>query len=106
MNRFLLLGIVLFATIFVCYVSYTPASDYQLREAIKALTRSINTLNSRVDDLDSSITVLTIRIGTPSTPQRLIYKIDNLGDDIESLGDDMGSLESEISSLESTIRRK
>ena len=34
MNRNVLFGIVLFIAIFVCYVSYIPASDYQLRAAI------------------------------------------------------------------------
>lgn len=92
MNRFVLLCIVAFATIFVCYVSYIPASDYQLRSAIEDLTDSI-------EDLNSNVKTLNEKIGDRTTVFSLIYEIDDLKDDIETLG-------SEISSLESTIRRK
>ena len=79
MNRNVLFGIVLFVIVFMCYVSYSTASDnYQLIRAIKSLTSSVDTLNNRVSALNSTI-------GHPRTRGTLANEIDDLEDAVTDL---------------------
>lgn len=72
MNRNVLFGIALFVVVFMCYVSYSTASDnYQLISAINSLTSSMDTLNSRINTLNGRVN--TLRVFKSPQIQRLIH---------------------------------